>query len=169
MMPSPLQCLSNYSFHIWSSIFLHMNCVLFAFALSVCLTPVFLSLSSFSLSLYLFLCFSLASVQLPHITGLLSQFKCVTVWQKRTVSSIYFFALLTPGCYKMQPGKAHWDAIRDTCALCTYLKLTLLIPLFLYFFLNFILRAFSPHIQKHHAHPHTHTQDCTNDYPYCLN
>lgn len=36
-----------------------------------------------------------------------------SVWQKRTVSSVYFFALPTPSCCKMQPGESSWDAIRD--------------------------------------------------------
>lgn len=112
MMLSPTQSLPDYSFHIWFSVSLFIwTAPLFLLPLS--LTPVFLSTFSFSLSLYPSW-FHSALHTGPHIMGWLSPFKCGTVWQKRTVSSICLVALLTPSCYKMQPGGSHWDAVRDT-------------------------------------------------------
>lgn len=129
------------SFFIWT--------VFFSFFLSLSLSRSCLSVPF----LFFFSSLSLSFIQVPHITGWLSQFKCMTVWQKGTVSSIYFFPLLTPSCYIMHPGEAHWDAIRDTCA---YLTLTLLIPLFLTIFLNFCFESFSPPHTKTACHSYTH-------------
>lgn len=158
MMPSPSQCLSDYSFRILFSIFLHMNCTLLP-------SSFFLSISNLSFSSFFFLISLSLSVSLclPYWVHILQDgYLSSSVWQKRTISSICLFALLTHSCYKIQPGKSPWAAIRDTVHIFD------INYWFLYFFFYLISWFFPPH-SPNSMLILPHTQDCTNDNPHCLN
>lgn len=77
------------------------------------------------------------------------------VWQKRIDHSVYFFALLTPSCYQLQPGKSNWASIRTTVHIFDINFIDFCIPLH---FENEFCYSSTTHSEQHASSQYSHTE-----------